>query len=418
MRKQDAVRDAGPEITKAYTAVHDLWVYFQRSSERLRSLDEMHDAMRSPHYRIHAPGDTRWLYHSRAFDSVCRDLRCLVPAVKQLHEEDGDSSSAGLIVLYSQQNTIAGVHLCRDVLAITSRMCEALQSKELTLIQVPRIRDRALGELMRVVNNIKCVNGIKRCVSRWNQEWPVEYERITGKKPTDADMDRFWVKVACPYVQLVVFDIANRLNCGEVVGALGIFDPKAMPFSNDEVLATYGDKEISTIMRHFAPEEEHCAQGSWHKARGQFVDMVDHGLDAGFEDWVVVGHCEPVVNAAECICTWPSFRNMMADGLRNGDFDDLESFLRWYLSGSIRRFYPDLTKLLLLIATLPVGSCSNERSFSTMKLIKNRLRSMLSDANLEWLMIAGIEGPDKLSPAQVESVLDAFKAMKQRSVPM
>ena len=69
--------------------------------------------------------------------------------------------------------------------------------------------------------------------------------------------------------------------------------------------------------------------------------------------------------------------------------------------------------MLLLIATLPVGTCSVERCFSAMKLIKNRLRSMLSDANMEWLMLAGVEGPDNLSRAQIDSIIDAFAAMKK-----
>ena len=42
---------------------------------------------------------------------------------------------------------------------------------------------------------------------------------------------------------------------------------------------------------------------------------------------------------------------------------------------------------------LPVGTATVERSFSQMKLIKTRLRSRLSDSNLEHLMKISIEGP-------------------------
>ena len=42
---------------------------------------------------------------------------------------------------------------------------------------------------------------------------------------------------------------------------------------------------------------------------------------------------------------------------------------------------------------LPVGTATVERSFSQMKLIKTRLRSRLSDSNLEHLMKISIEDP-------------------------
>ena len=54
---------------------------------------------------------------------------------------------------------------------------------------------------------------------------------------------------------------------------------------------------------------------------------------------------------------------------------------------------PVTWKLLNITMGLPVGTASVERSFSQMKLIKTRLRSRLSDLNLEHLMKIAIEGP-------------------------
>ena len=55
-----------------------------------------------------------------------------------------------------------------------------------------------------------------------------------------------------------------------------------------------------------------------------------------------------------------------------------------------------------------------------MKLTKTRLRSMLSDANLEWLMIAGTDGPDTLSDEQADAIIDMFRDWpdKQRYIPL
>ena len=60
---------------------------------------------------------------------------------------------------------------------------------------------------------------------------------------------------------------------------------------------------------------------------------------------------------------------------------------------------------------LPVGTASVERSFSQMKLIKTRLRSCLSDLNLEHLMKIAIEGPQL-----TEVDFDAIFKQKNRRI--
>ena len=109
-----------------------------------------------------------------------------------------------------------------------------------------------------------------------------------------------------------------------------------------------------------------------------------------------------MVDTAACKVDWPLFRHMMQKGLAAGDFNDLHSFLRFFYGDSFpgAKLYPELAKLFFIACALPVGSCSCERSFSRMKCVKTRLRSLLSEEILEWLMIASSEGPDFLSDEQ------------------
>ena len=101
------------------------------------------------------------------------------------------------------------------------------------------------------------------CVSAWNKQWPEAYERITGKRPSEDCITDFWKFVANPYVKLIIQDIKNRFQASDVVGALGIFDPKGLP-TDVEKLASHGVKELYTILEHFAPAPvKHNAQGTW-----------------------------------------------------------------------------------------------------------------------------------------------------------
>jgi len=53
--------------------------------------------------------------------------------------------------------------------------------------------------------------------------------------------------------------------------------------------------------------------------------------------------------------------------------------------------YPKLSKVYNFILTLPVSVASNDRSFSKMKLIKNYLRSILTNEKLEHLLLCSVE---------------------------
>ena len=65
---------------------------------------------------------------------------------------------------------------------------------------------------------------------------------------------------------------------------------------------------------------------------------------------------------------------------------------------------------------LPVTTATVERTFSSMKLIKIRLRNRMGESTLEHIMIICIEGPDPLSNETLEEVIDHYKHSKQRRI--
>ena len=82
-------------------------------------------------------------------------------------------------------------------------------------------------------------------------------------------------------------------------------------------------------------------------------------------------------------------------------------------SGAYTGIFPKIFKLLNIILVLPVGTASVERSFSSMKQIKTRLRNRVNNANLAHLMRIAIEGPD-ISSVYFDEVLEVFKEKYRR----
>ena len=78
----------------------------------------------------------------------------------------------------------------------------------------------------------------------------------------------------------------------------------------------------------------------------------------------------------------------------------------------------NLWKLAAILELLPVTTATVERTFSSMKLIKTRLRSRMGENTLEHTMRICIEGPDQLSNDTLEAVVDHYKGAKKRRLAL
>ena len=76
---------------------------------------------------------------------------------------------------------------------------------------------------------------------------------------------------------------------------------------------------------------------------------------------------------------------------------------------SLKEAFSELHRIVLIACTLPVSTAECERNFSSMKLIKNELRSVMKQKRLHSLTMLGIhqERGEKLD---LDSVVDRFKA--------
>ena len=69
--------------------------------------------------------------------------------------------------------------------------------------------------------------------------------------------------------------------------------------------------------------------------------------------------------------------------------------------------FPNLSKIIKIALTLPLTSASAERSFSKLKIIKNRLRSTMRQDRLESLMLMSVES-DICRDLDIEGLVERF----------
>ena len=78
--------------------------------------------------------------------------------------------------------------------------------------------------------------------------------------------------------------------------------------------------------------------------------------------------------------------------------------------------YPDIRVLLLVLLTLPITSCSSERSFSTLKRIKTYLRSTWGNERLTSLALMHIHRD--VVPVCLQEMVDKFARLHPRRLKL
>ena len=76
--------------------------------------------------------------------------------------------------------------------------------------------------------------------------------------------------------------------------------------------------------------------------------------------------------------------------------------------------FPNISAILQLLLTLPVGSCSCERSFSAMRRLKTWQRSSMGETRFNELAILNIHDGDDFGMVDPSAVLKRFDIGNRR----
>ena len=88
---------------------------------------------------------------------------------------------------------------------------------------------------------------------------------------------------------------------------------------------------------------------------------------------------------------------------------------KWLVKTRRSAIYYLVYRVITLVLTLPVSTASAERSFSAMKIIKNRLRNKMEDEYLSNSAVIYIEKEIALK-FSLESIIDDFRDLRTRRI--
>lgn len=84
---------------------------------------------------------------------------------------------------------------------------------------------------------------------------------------------------------------------------------------------------------------------------------------------------------------------------------------------AIPNAFSETLKIITILLTLPVSTASNERFFSSLKLVKTHLRLTMGDERLSDLLVIAVE-KETASQINFDQAIDIFGRMKTRRYPV
>ena len=86
--------------------------------------------------------------------------------------------------------------------------------------------------------------------------------------------------------------------------------------------------------------------------------------------------------------------------------------------GMLKGIYPQLSVAAEIFLVAPISTAAIERNFSTMNRILTKLKSQLTTQHVDQLMRITIEGADTLDDEIKEEIINYWKKLKPRRLPV
>ena len=107
----------------------------------------------------------------------------------------------------------------------------------------------------------------------------------------------------------------------------------------------------------------------------------------------------------------------MFKGKKSDDMGFEQFMYKLIIDKQLKASFPNVEVVLRMYLVLMISNCSAERSFSKLKIIKNRLRTTMANERLSCLGILSIEH-DVLEEIDFEQLIDNFSSRKARKIPI
>ncbi|CAG9830277.1 unnamed protein product [Diabrotica balteata] len=306
-------------------------------------------------------------------NSVLTFAELLHPIVVSLEEisqtpQKISSSAASFLATVGKSDFIVSLFVCEKLFSLTLPLSVSLQEKNLDMVSTINHAETLLESLKSMRNN--AMNDFRdmftsaETLSREIFECPLAIPRLISRQPhrsnpeTNSIKDYFRVTMYIPCVDSLIQNLTERF------------------LANEDILSSF-----QILLPGFTSPEK--------------VNLLEN-LTQYFE-----GNLSLAAVKAEYILWCNSTKGELKK----------ETEVLKVLELCDKTYYRTIHYLLTVLATMPVTTCSVERTFSTMKRVKSVHRSLMSDKKLSALVMVATHRDINIKP---DHIIDKMAGAKKR----
>lgn len=336
--------------------------FYRKSPKRMRELQNVSKVLECELLKPQYLHTVRWVSSKvGALTALVKDWKCIAFHLEDIaNKKDDEAATArGLLKKLKSFRFVITTHFLKDFLEVFSTLSLIFQKKDLLLSLVTCHVRRCLdsletlkqgrGKMEDLVVSNTSLKGVF-------QEMQLQGLGESAQKLFSSDKEQM-IETGIQFLNARFPTATDNL-----AHATSVFDTFSWP-STGNGLEQFGNKEVETLCSHFK------------NILGNDVDN------------------ENIMN--EVMGEWYEFKVF-------GQKLPLQDLLDKVVSMCDR--FPNLSKLLGVIAVLPTSTASCERGFSTMNLIKDKFRSMLQTESMNDLMMINMNGPNLVNFDPTKSV--------------
>ncbi|KAG7988370.1 hypothetical protein I3843_03G184700 [Carya illinoinensis] len=334
---------------------------------------------------IKRAGDSRWGSHFysicsllRMFEATCSMLETIIKE-GSTYSQRGDANAAYKMITSFQFIFI--LHLMKEIMGITDVLCQVLQQKSQDILNAMNMVSTTKG-LIQKLRNEGWENLLENVVS-FSKKFDIDIPELSsryiqgrGRHQRDhiTIEHHYHFEIFNAVIDFQMQELDNRFGEGttKLLTLISALDPK-------DGYKSFNIDDICCLAEEYYP-----------------LDFSEN----------------------EKINLRFQLKHFEVDVLSNPKFQDLRSIAdlcRKLVETEKSKIYYLIDRLIRLILTLPVSTATSERAFSTMKIVKTRLRNKIEDEFLANNLVVYIER-EIAKNFDLDSILDDFVCLKERKL--
>ena len=335
-------------------------------------------------------GTTRWLSHERCCATIVAVLRGVYIGIFAMEEES-------VMAKLKNKDVVMGIVLFATATPILSRFSRALQKMDRFFSQVFPLRAHYVAELKRLATNTSLFP------SYHNAHLVINAAAVGHVVPegedwmNHGDVISFHERIGKNYVLKLISCIENDMGMNPRLASFSLFDPKSAHLRNlpeeidDTTPLVECEAHLSAIIEHFQETK-------------LFPKCGREGED--------VESSTPFLSDTAAADLRNELRGALRE-IKSRKCTEYSDVVNLFVTDPVLKMqFPQTTDLCWIIGTLAMSTCSVERVFSILKLLKTRLRKQLHDSTLNDIMtlsyFSGYTRDKGISPSFMRAFYEAW----------